>query len=339
MSELSRREKILLLSGVALLVLFPLSGERFYLDLLTRIMITAIFALSLDLLVGATGLVSFGHAAFFGTGGYALAILSRDLHLVSLWVTLPLCLALSGLAALLIGALSIRTSGVYFIMITLAFAQMLFYIVHDSLALGGSDGIYLDHKPEVTIAGLSLLDLRDRGTFYYFTLAFLVGSCFFIAALRSSPFGRVLMAIRASEPRARALGYPTPRYKLVSFVIAGVLAGLAGYLSCVQAGFMNPAHLGWRDSGRVLVMVILGGVGTLHGPVLGAFAFVALEELASSLTDHALLVIGAFVIAVVLFLPDGIAGLFARGARRGADAATGDKARAPEQDRGAGEEP
>jgi branched-chain amino acid transport system permease protein len=325
-SRLWLEPRILLLSAVALLLLVPLSGERFYVELLTRIMITAIFALSLDLLVGATGLISFGHAAFFGIGGYALAILSRDLHLVSLWATLPLCLALSGLAALLIGALSIRTSGAYFIMITLAFAQMLFYFVHDSLALGGSDGLYLDHKPQVAIAGSSLLDLRDRSVFYYFTLFFLVASCLFISMIRSSPFGRVLAAIRASEPRARALGYPTPRYKLVSFILAGVLAGLAGYLSCVQAGFMNPAHFGWRDSGRVLVMVILGGVGTRYGPVLGAFVFVALEELASSLTDRPLLVMGVFVIAVVLFLPEGIAGLAAR-------------AKAPGPGRGAGEAP
>jgi branched-chain amino acid transport system permease protein len=312
MRRLSRWQRILLLSGSAFVLLFPLSGERFYVELLTRIMITAIFALSLDLLVGGTGLVSFGHAAFFGTGGYALAVLSRDLHLASLWLTLPLCLALSGVVALVIGALVIRTAGVYFIMITLAFAQMLFYIAHDSLALGGSDGIYLDHKPEVAIAGITLLDLRDRTAFYYFTLLFLAGSCLFLFTLRRSPFGRVLAAIRASEPRARALGYPTPRYKLVSFVIAGVLAGLAGYLSCAQAGFMNPAHLGWRACGRVLVIVILGGAGTLAGPVLGAVVFVALEELTSSITDYTLAILGAFVIAVVLFLPAGIAGLFAR---------------------------
>lgn len=312
MSLRERRPRIPLLLAAALLLLFPLSGERFYMELLTRIMITAIFALSLNLLVGTTGLVSFGHAAFFGIGGYALAILSRDLHLVSLFATLPLCLALAGLAALLIGALSIRTSGVYFIMITLAFAQMLFYFVHDSLALGGSDGLYLDHKPKVAIAAISLLDLRDRTVFYYFTLFFLVATCLFLSVLRRSPFGRVLAAIRASEPRARALGYPTPRYKLVSFILAGMLAGLAGYLSCVQAGFMNPAHFSWRDSGRVLVIVILGGVDTLFGPVLGAFVFVALEELASSLTDHPLLVMGVFVIGIVLFLPEGIAGLVAR---------------------------
>lgn len=324
MSRLPRRETLLLLSATAVLLLVPLSGERFYVELLTRIMITSIFALSLDLLVGATGLVSFGHAAFFGIGGYALAILSRDLHLVSLFATLPLCLALSGLAALLIGALSIRTSGAYFIMITLAFAQMLFYFVHDSLALGGSDGLYLDHKPEVAIAGILLMDLRDRSLFYYFTFCFLVGSCFFVVMIRRSPFGRVLAAIRASEPRARALGYPTPRYKLVSFVIAGVLAALAGYLSCVQTGFMSPAHFGWRASGRVLVIVILGGVGSLYGPVVAAFAFVALEELASSLTDHPLLVMGVFVIGIVLFLPEGIAGLVARARATGPGAGKGE---------------
>jgi branched-chain amino acid transport system permease protein len=316
MRPLPRRARILLFLGIACLLLFPLVGDRFHLDLVSRIMVTAIFALSLDLLVGATGLVSFGHAAFFGLGGYALAIVSRDLHLSSIWATGPFCLGVAGLGSLVIGWLSVRTSGVYFIMITLAFAQMLFYLVHDSLALGGSDGIYLDARPEVAIAGLRLLDLRDRVSRYYLTLASLAAAYGFAWMVLRSPFGRVIAAIRACEPRARALGYPTRRYKLVSFVIAGTLAGLAGYLSCVASGFMNPAHLGWRESGRVLVVVILGGAGTLYGPVIGAFVFVLLEEIASSLTSHGQLVIGAFVIAVVLLLPDGLAGLLSSAGRR-----------------------
>jgi len=310
------RVTILLLGGAAFLLLFPIAGERFWIELVTKIMISAIFALSLDLLVGYTGLVSLGHAAFFGAGGYTLAVLGRDLHLVSIAATLPLCVLASGLLALGIGWLSIRTKGAYFIMITLALSQMLFHVVHDSRALGGSDGMYLDKKPLLAIAGHTLLDLRDKITLYYVTLACLSAVFLFAWRLVRSPFGRVLSAIRASEPRARALGHPTPRYKLMSFVLAGALAGLAGYLACAESGFMNPAHLGWRDSGRVLVIVILGGAGTLYGPVLGAFAFSLLEELASSLTERTPLVLGAFVIAVVLLLPRGIAGLF-EGGRRG----------------------
>ncbi|HJS30789.1 MAG TPA: branched-chain amino acid ABC transporter permease [Alphaproteobacteria bacterium] len=309
---------VLLFLVVALLALaiFPQFAERFYIQLVTKIMIVAIFAMSLDLLVGYTGLVSFGHAAFFGIGGYALAIVARDFELTSLWTTLPIAIAASGIAALVIGWLSIRTSGVYFIMITLAFAQMLFFVVHDNLALGGSDGMYLNSKPTVSIAGIDLVNLRNRTEFYYFTLFSLTASYLFCRMILRSPFGRVIAAIRVNEPRTRALGFPTQRYKLASFVIAGMLGGLAGYLACAQFGFVNPALLSWRESGQALVIVILGGMGTLYGPVVGSFVLILLEDYLSSLTEHWLLVIGFFVIAVVLFLPEGIASLAARGWRR-----------------------
>ena len=316
MRPLLRRDQILVTCFAIALLLFPLSGERYWVALVTRMMSTAIFALSLDLLVGGAGLVSFGHAAFFGAGGYMLAIAGRSFGLTDMAATLPLSILTAGILAFGIGWLSIRTQGVYFIMITLAFAQMLFHVVEGSVALGGSDGIYLDEKPVFAPLGHTLLDLRDKTQVYYFTLLCLIASTLLLRSLRLSPFGRVLAAICASEPRARALGHPTPRYKLVSFVIAGALAGLAGFLSAAESGFMSPAHLAWHASGRVLVIVILGGVGTLHGPVLGAFVFMLLEELAGSLTERPLLFLGAFVIAVVLLLPRGIAGLFA-GARRG----------------------
>jgi branched-chain amino acid transport system permease protein len=300
-----RTARILLAAFALALLLFPLSGDRYWIALVTRMMSTAIFALSLDLLAGYTGLVSFGHAAFFGAGGYTLAVLGRYLGLTGLLATLPLSILAAGLLALGIGWLSIRTKGVYFIMITLAFAQMLFHVVQGSLALGGSDGIYLEERP-----------IHDKTQLYYFTLLCLIASILFVRMILRAPFGRVIAAIRASEPRARALGYPTPRYRLASFIIAGALAGTAGWLSAAESGFMSPAHLAWHASGRVLVIVILGGVGTLYGPVIGAFLFMLLEELTGSLTEHALLFIGAFVIAVVLLLPQGIAGLFA-GGRRG----------------------
>jgi branched-chain amino acid transport system permease protein len=319
MTRTPRPVLLFLIAALIALAVFPQFAERFYIQLVTKIMIVAIFAMSLDLLVGYTGLVSFGHAAFFGIGGYALAIVARDLDLTSIWTTLPIAIAASGMAALVIGWLSIRTSGVYFIMITLAFAQMLFFVVHDNLALGGSDGMYLNTKPTVSVAGIDLVNLRNRTEFYYFSLLCLTASYLFCRMILRSPFGRVIAAIRINEPRTRALGYPTQRYKLASFVVAGMLAGLAGYLACAQFGFVNPALLSWRESGQALVIVILGGMGTLYGPVIGSFVLILLEDYLSSLTEHWLLVIGFFVIGVVLFLPDGIASLITRSRRRPAD--------------------
>lgn len=304
MPALPRSIVILLLIAVAGLAIVPLVGERFHVQLVTQILLLAIFAMSLDLLVGFTGLVSLGHAAFYGIGGYGLAILTRDLGLVSLWATLPMTLVVCGLASAAIGFLSIRTSGVYFIMITLAFAQMIYYFFNDARGFGGSDGFYILTKPRLTV-----LTLQDRTTLYYTALAALLLTAAFLWTLLRSPFGQVITALRVNEARTRALGFPTDRYKLASFCIAGVLAGLAGYLSAVQFGYVNPAHMGWRESGRVLMVVILGGSGTLFGPVLGAFVFVLLEDLLSGLTEHWLLIMGGLVVAVVLLLPNGIAGL------------------------------
>jgi branched-chain amino acid transport system permease protein len=302
----------------------PLLGERFHVQLVTQMMVLAIFALSLDLLVGFTGLVSFGHAAFFGLAGYSLAILTRDVGMTAIWATLPLTLAACGFAALVIGWLSIRTSGIYFIMVTLAFAQMLHFFFNDARGFGGSDGLYINIKPRLAWGDTILLDLQNRTTLYYVTLSALICSVLILKALLTSPFGRVVCALRINEGRTRALGFPVARYKLASFVTAGVLAGLAGYIGAAQFGYVNPAHLAWRESGRVLMVVILGGTGTLFGPVLGAFIFVLLEDVLSSLTEHWLLILGLFVIAVVLILPNGIAGLLLKVARR-ADHATRDQ--------------
>jgi branched-chain amino acid transport system permease protein len=312
MTVLPRPVLALLLVGLAALVVFPVFAERFYLQLVTRIMVMGILAISLDLLVGYAGLVSFGHAAFFGLAGYALAVLQRDFGLVSLWATLPLSLAVCGVAALIIGWFSVRTSGIYFIMITLAFAQMLYYFFNDSRAFGGSDGMFINAKPTIELFGWELVNLRNRVAFYYVTLGALVASYLFARMILLSPFGRVIAAIRSNEPRTRALGYATMHYKLAGFVIAGMLAGLSGYLGAAQFGIVNPAYMSWHQSGQALVVVILGGMGTLFGPVLGAFVLTLLEDFVSELTERWLIVIGAFVIAVVLLLPGGIASLLPR---------------------------
>lgn len=302
----------LLILGLVALIALPHFAERYYIQLVNKIMVIAILAMSLDLLVGYTGLVSLGHAAFFGFSGYALALLVRDADIVSLWLTLPICLAATALVALVIGWLAIRTSGVYFIMITLAFGQMLYFMFNDHLVFGGSDGMYVNTRPTASVGGYTLLNLRNRVEFYYFTLFSLVATYVLLHTILRAPFGQVINAIRLNEPRTRALGYATQRYKLVSFVIAGTLAGLAGYLNAVQFAFVNPAHLGWRESGHALIIVILGGMGTLFGPVLGAFVLILLEDVAAALTEHWLLAMGVFIIAVVLLLPDGIAGTLMR---------------------------
>ncbi len=309
MKPLSRPVLGLLLVGAALLLVVPQFAERFYVQLVTKMMVMAIFALSLDLLVGYTRLVSFGHAAFFGLAGYALAIVQRDFGLVSLWTTLPATLAVCAAAAFVIGWLAIRTSGIYFIMVTLAFAQMLFYLANDTRAFGGSDGMFIDAKPTATLFALELFDLKNRVTFYYFALAALVASFLIGRMILASPFGRVIGAIASNEPRTRALGFATRRFKLVMFVIAGTIAGLAGYIGAAQDGIVNPALLSWHQSGQALVIVILGGLGTLYGPVAGAFALIAIEDFLSGVTEHWLLFVGLFVIAVVLLLPRGIASL------------------------------
>ncbi|HUJ88394.1 MAG TPA: branched-chain amino acid ABC transporter permease [Burkholderiales bacterium] len=252
------------LLGLALLglLLFPLVGERFYVQYAARIMIMAIFAMSLDLLVGYTGLASLGHALFYGIAGYALVMASGGAA-VSLWWSLPAAMLLSALAALAVGALVLRTSGIYFTMATLAIAQTAYFLVRDSKFFGGLDGYYLNASP-----------LPRR---YYLTLGIAAATYVLLRTIVRSAFGRVLAGIRENEPRMRSLGFPTLRYKLACFVLAGALAGLAGCLSALQDGVVRPEQLGWQRSAEALAMVILGGRGTLAGPALGAGAVMLLE--------------------------------------------------------------
>jgi branched-chain amino acid transport system permease protein len=301
----------LLPAAVVLLALglFPLVGSSFYVGLLTRIIIIAIFAMSLDLLIGYTGLVSFGHAALFGIGAYAFAIGFQDASVIQLWQALPLSLVAAAAVALVIGWISIRTSGIYFIMITLAFAQMFFYFFFESPRYGGDDGIFLFAKPVLMFGGNDLLKLDQETHFYYFALACLVFGYLFLRMILRAPFGKVIIAIKANEHRVRALGYPTNHYKLVSFVFAGTLAGLAGFLEGVHTGYVNPAYLSWHESGIAIAIVILGGMGTLYGPILGAFLVIMLQHFLPELTSHWQLLFGGIVIAVALFLPHGTVSL------------------------------
>ena len=295
----------------AALALYPVFTGSYGVDLVTKIMIYAIFALSLELLVGATGLICFGQAAFFGIGAYAAVLLSPEGSAPSLLWLLPACVLASSVYALAVGALSLRTKGAYFIMVTLAFAQMAYYVVHDTPLGGGTDGIYLTMKP---VLG-SLLDLDKSLTLYGFTLAMLAAVFGFLALLGRSTFGRALAGIRVNEQRMRATGFSTYPYKLAAFTISGGIAGLAGFLFAVKDGFVNPEMMSWHLSGAVLIMIILGGLGHLRGALLGAFAFALLQEFFKSeavfgdFAKHWHLGLGLSIIASVVLLPRGLVGL------------------------------
>ena len=303
---------IALVATLLLLGLFPLVGSGFYVELVAKIMILSIFALSLDLLVGYTGLVSFGHAAFFGIGAYALALMTPKYEAANLWLTLPAAMLAAALAAFVVGLFVVRVKGIYFIMVTLAFAQMFYFVFHDTKFGRGSDGITMNFKPVASIGGFTPFDLGSATQFYYFVFATLVVTFIFLRIVLRSPFGRALMGIRSNEQRMRSLGFPVYRYKLASFTLAGTIAGLAGYLSALQFGFVNPELLSWHQSGNVLLMLILGGVGSLFGAVVGAFAFVALTEIFQALTNHWQLLLGAAIILLVIFLPGGLASVAGR---------------------------
>ncbi len=292
----------------AALALLPLIGGGYVLDLVAKIMIFAILALSLELLVGGAGLVCFGQAAFFGVGAYATVLLSPQYDGASAFWLLPACMLAAAAYALFVGALSLRTRGAYFIMVTLAFAQMAYYVAHDTPLGGGADGIYLYVKPTLLFG----LDLDKGLTFYGVALACLLLSFGFLAVLLRSRFGRALAGIRVNEQRMRAAGYSTYYYKLAAFVVAGAIAGLAGFLFAVKDGYVNPEMLSWHLSGAVLVMIILGGLGRLSGALIGAFAFALLQELFKSeavfgaLAKHWQLGLGLTIIVSVALLPQGL---------------------------------
>ncbi|MBP7544165.1 MAG: branched-chain amino acid ABC transporter permease [Acidovorax sp.] len=297
------------LIALAVIACVPLSGESFYIEIIGKVLVMAIFAMSLDLLVGFTGLVSFGHAAYFGIAAYAVALFMAKFESMSLWLVLPASVALSALAAFLIGLFVLRTKGIYFIMVTLAFAQMAYFIFHDTPLGGGSDGMYLNTKPSAAIFGWEPFELSNEVHLFYFILATLVLVYLFLGRVLQSPFGRVLVGIKSNEHRMQSLGYFTFRYKLGAFTLAGALGGLAGFLYTVLFGFVTPELLSWHESGNVLLMVILGGMGNLVGAIAGAFAFEAMREVFADLTKYWQLLMGGVIVAVVLFLPGGLAGI------------------------------
>jgi branched-chain amino acid transport system permease protein len=312
LETLPRSVQLLMGLGLIALLSFPLVGQDFYIQMVTRMMILAIFAMSLDLLQGITGLVSLGHAAYFGFAGYVLAFLSPADAPASWFITLPLAILTSALLALLIGFFVVRTQGIYFIMVTMAFAQMVYFLFFDNKELGGSDGLYINVRP----AGWGL-DFENKQVLYFFTLACLVLTYAFLRRVLWSPFGRTLNGIRLNEHRTQALGYNSFNYKLTAFTLAGALAGMAGYLWAAQSGYVNPELMGFHMSAHAIMMVILGGMGNVAGALIGAFGFELFLHFFKDLPKvgefdlgkHWQLWMGTLIVLVVIIAPQGLMGL------------------------------
>jgi branched-chain amino acid transport system permease protein len=288
-----------------------LTGNTFLMSLFTRIVILAMAAVSLNLIMGFGGMVSFGHAAYLGIGGYAVGILSKE-GINSGFIQWPVALIASGLFALGVGALCLRTRGVYFIMITLAFAQMVYYVAVGLDRYGGDDGMTIYRRSQF----IDPINLSNKTFFYYLCLALLLAVIYLVWRLVHSRFGMVIQGTRSNERRMRTIGFPTFRYKLTCFVIAGVLCGLAGVLLANHTDFINPSVMNWARSGDLMVMAVLGGMGSVFGPVIGAVALLLLEELLSRITEYQGLILGPMLLAVALYSRGGIDGLLG-GRRRG----------------------
>ncbi|MFZ3239467.1 MAG: branched-chain amino acid ABC transporter permease [Pseudolabrys sp.] len=298
---------LLLLALVLLPVYVELTGSPFLLTLFTRIAILALAAVSLNLILGYGGMMSFGHAAYLGIGGYAVGILAFE-GVTTGFVQWPVALLVSAFFALVIGALSLRTRGVYFIMITLAFAQMAYYIVAGLARYGGDDGLTIQKRSQF----IAPINLSNKVQFYYICLALLCAAIYLVWRLINSRFGMAIQGARSNDTRMRAIGFPTYRYKLTCFVIAGTLCGLAGALLANHTDFVSPAMMYWTRSGDLIIMVVLGGMGSTFGPLFGAVALLVLEEVLSGITEYWQIILGPLLLLVVLFARGGIDGLLGK---------------------------
>jgi branched-chain amino acid transport system permease protein len=300
--------------AVALLVALPpvvtALGQTYYIDLVRRIMILALAAVSLNLILGYGGLVSFGHAAYLGVGAYAVGILGFY-GVTSGWAHVLVAVVASALVAAAIGAVSIRTSGIYFIMITLAFTQMLYYLGISLDVFGGDDGMRLKSRSQFS----GLVNLGDPVEFYYLALALMLLAVFFVYRVVNSRFGMVLRATKSNEARSRAIGFSPYPYRLAAFVMAGAMCGLAGALYANHTNYITPGLMSWHQSGELMFMVILGGMATTAGPVIGTFALLLLEEILKSspwpfFKDHWMVILGPLLVLSVIFFRRGLAGVF-----------------------------
>ena len=311
-----KRQLAMIVAAFVLLAAVPplaaAFSQPFYLDLFRRIMIFAIAALSLNLILGYGGMISFGHAVFLGVGAYAVGVLAHH-GIQSGYVQWPVAIVASALVALVIGAISIRTSGVYFIMITLAFSQMLYYFGISLEEYGGDDGMRLLVRSQFP----GLVNLDNGTAFYYLVLGILALFTVLVQRLVNSRFGMVIRAARSNEARTRAIGFSPYVYRLTAFVIAGAMCGVAGALLVNHTSYLTPDFMNWTRSGELMFMVILGGMGTALGPVLGAAALLLLEDFLSAWTQHWQIILGPLLVLAVLFARRGLAGLLPGGGRDG----------------------
>ena len=304
-ASIPKRKSWTIWLGLLLLALVPaftsLTGQGFYLDLVNRLMILAIAALSLNLILGHGGMISFGHAAYLGIGAYCVGI-PAYYEVYSGWVHFPLAIGVSALFALLTGAICLRTTGVYFIMITMAFAQMMFFALVSIEEYGGDDGLVIELRSEFE----PWLSLEHNLTLYYVTFVSLAVCLYLLHRIVQSRFGMVIEGAKGNERRMQAIGFNTYRYRLTSYVISGAICGFAGALLGNFTNFISPEMMDWMRSGELIFMVVLGGASSLFGPVLGAAAFILLEEWLSGITIYWQLMFGAILILTVLFIRDGM---------------------------------
>ena len=303
---------ILILLCIFMPFIAPVIGQEFFTDVFARIMIMAIAAISLNMIMGYGGMISFGHAVFIGLGGYAVGIFSSH-GIESAYIQWPVGILVSGIFALIIGAISLRTRGVYFIMITLAFAQMIYFLSVSVEKYGSDDGLTIEARSDF---GISFFDLNDALTMYYSVFVLLVGCLYLSYRIVNSRFGRVMRAAKSNDDRMHTIGYPTFGYKLTAFVIAGMMGGLSGLLSANFEDFVSPDMMSWPVSGELIFMVVLGGMGTIMGPLGGTVIFLLLSEILSNITEAWHLIFGPFLILVVLFARGGVEGFFAKFEKR-----------------------
>jgi branched-chain amino acid transport system permease protein len=307
----SPRGNLALALAALAIAAMPFYASPYHMQLASTAMIAAMFALSLQLLVGGAGMVSLAQAAFFGIGAYAVHLLARVTGgAPSILLSLPASASIAGLAALLIGPFALRTRGFFFLMTTLAFGQMLFFVFHDTSLGGGADGVFIQ-RPVLGAFGVALELTRANRPTVFLLLNLLVLTVMYAALwwLMRTLFGHALLGIRANEDRMRAMGHDVLRLKLAAFVVAGALAGIAGHMAALNDAFVNPELLGWHRSAEALLIVLLGGIAALHGPILGALAYTLIGEIGQSITERQRLVEGLVILAAVLLLRNGIAGI------------------------------
>lgn len=287
--------------GLAFYEAAHVTGNAIWIDIGSRVLVYGLAAASLDILVGFAGMVSFGHAMFLLCGGYAVGILARE-GVVTGFIQWPVAVLASGGLAALLGPLALRTGGIYFILLTLAFSQMVFFLFTGLSAYGGDEGLQVYPRSEF----IAWVDLNNPDVLFFVVLGTVCCGLYALQRLVRSPFGLVLKGCRQNESRMRALGYETFRYKLIAFVISAAVCGLAGALLANVSGFVSPEYGSWQRSGELLVMVILGGMGTLYGPLLGAVFLLVLENVVSEQFEHWPLVLGALLLLVAMYLPNGL---------------------------------